>query len=228
MNNLKLEGIKACSFDAYGTLFNVHAAAEKCRADLGDNADAFSTTWRAKQLEYTWLRSLMRDYQDFWLITQDALDYTLSKFRIDNPDLRGKLLGLYWELAAYPEVPDMLRELKSIGKKTAILSNGSPDMLKAAIRSANIAEHLDQIHSVAEIGVFKPDPRVYQLSVDKFYLDPKEICFVSSNAWDVCGAAHFGFQVLWINRFNQPEERLSGRPKGVLSSLESLPSLVHD
>lgn len=226
MSNTKLTGIKACIFDAYGTLFNVHAAAAKCRDDLGDKADALSHIWRQKQLEYTWLRSLMRDYKDFWSVTQDGLDYAMAAVKIDNPALRQKLLSLYMELDAYPEVPEMLSTLKKTGFKTAILSNGSPEMLDAAVKSAKLSSVLDQVHSVEDIGVFKPDPRVYQMSVDKFYIQPQEICFVSSNAWDVAGAAYFGFQVVWVNRFNQPPEGLSGKPKAILSSLESLPDLI--
>ncbi len=226
MSAQKLTGIKACIFDAYGTLFDVHSAAAKCKDDLGDKAALFSQIWRQKQLEYTWLRSLMRDYTDFWQITQDGLDYTMATLKIQSPELRKKLLSLYWELEAYQEVPQMLKTLQGNGFKTAILSNGSPDMLNAAVKSSRLGSSLNEIHSVADIGIFKPDPRVYQMSVDKLYIQPKEICFVSSNAWDVAGAAHFGFQVIWVNRFNQPPENLSGRPRAILSSLQSLPDLV--
>jgi len=226
MNKPILTGIKACIFDAYGTLFNVHAAAAKCRNDLGDKADPLSQIWRQKQLEYTWLRSLMRDYRDFWDITQDALTYAMASVGIDSPQLKKKLLNLYWELEAYPEVPAMLKELRSRGLKTAILSNGSPAMLDAAVNSAKISPLLNEIHSVADIGIFKPDPRVYQMSVDKFYIQPNEICFISSNAWDVAGAAHFGFNVVWVNRFNQPPEGLSGRPRAIMKSLEKLPTII--
>ncbi|WP_420547103.1 haloacid dehalogenase type II [Curvivirga sp.] len=226
MNEPILKGIKACIFDAYGTLFNVHAAAAKCKDDLGDKADALSHIWRQKQLEYTWLRSLMRDYRDFWDITQDGLAYAMAAVNLDSPELKKKLLSLYWELEAYPEVPEMLSALRDKKLKRVILSNGSPKMLEAAAQSARITPLLNEIHSVDDIGVFKPDPRVYQMSVDHLYIQPHEICFVSSNAWDVAGAAHFGFNVVWVNRFNQPPEGLSGRPKAILKNLEKLPTLI--
>lgn len=226
MSNVKISGIKACIFDAYGTLFDVHSAAGKYKEELGDKAALFSQVWRQKQLEYTWLRSLMRDYKDFWGVTQDGLDYALAAVKIKSPELRKKLLNAYRELEAYPEVPEMLKTLRGQGYKTAILSNGSPEMLDAAVKSAGLGSVLNEIHSVADIGIFKPDPRVYQMSVDKLYIQPQEICFVSSNAWDVAGAAHFGFQVAWVNRFSQPPEGLSGRPKVVLPSLETLPDIV--
>lgn len=222
----KISGIKACVFDAYGTLFNVHAAAAKCRDELGDNADQLSAIWRTKQLEYTWLRSLMRDYKPFWEVTQDGLDYAMKAVGLDNPDLREKLLALYWQLDAYPEVPKMLGALKAAGLKTAILSNGSPDMLDGAVTSAGLKELLDDVQSVADVGIFKPDASVYQMSIDKLGVAPHEICFMSSNGWDAHGAAHFGFNVVWINRFNQPDEYLSGTPKARLETLEGLPHLL--
>ena len=218
--------VKACVFDAYGTLFDVHAAASHCRPLLGGRADQLSSLWRQKQLEYTWLRSLMGEYADFWQVTQDGLDYALDAVKLTDPEIREKLLGLYWELDAYPEVPAMLADLKNMGLNTAILSNGSPDMLNGAVRSAGIEDLLDQVHSVADVGIFKPDPRVYQMSVDRLAAAPQEICFMSSNAWDAAGAAHFGFQVVWINRFDQPPERLPGVPKAELPDLKGLSSLL--
>ena len=218
--------IKACVFDAYGTLFNVHAAAAECRDMLEGKADQLSAIWRQKQLEYTWLRSLMGEYLDFWQVTQDGLDYAMAVVEIHDAHIREKLLGLYWELEAYPEVPHMLSQLKAAGLKTAILSNGSPDMLNGAVSSSGITELLDGIHSVAEVGIFKPDPRIYQLSVDHLDVSAGEICFMSSNAWDAAGAAHFGFQVVWINRFGQPPEKLPGTPKAELQDLSGLPDLL--
>ncbi len=226
MTNTKLDGIRACVFDAYGTLFDVHSAAAACRDDLGDKADPLSAMWRQKQLEYTWLRSLMGAHVDFWQITGDALDYAMATVKLENGALREKLMALYLALKAYPEVPDVLRSLKEAGMRTAILSNGSPMMLNAAVESAGIGAWLDQVLSVEDVGVFKVSPKTYQLAVNKLELQPSEICFMSSNAWDAAGAAHFGFQVLWINRFNQPREYLPGAPKGVLSSLSPLPDLV--
>ncbi len=222
----KLDGIGACVFDAYGTLFDVHSAAAKCRDDLGDKADALSATWRQKQLEYTWLRTLMAAHTDFWQITGDALDYAMAATGLDDAALREKLMSLYLGLDAYPEVPGVLAALKDAGMKTAILSNGSPMMLDAAVQSAGIADLLDAVLSVEDVGVFKVSARVYQLAVDRLGLRPDQICFMSSNAWDAAGAAHFGFQVAWVNRFGQPRERLPGEPKVEISSLEPLPGLL--
>lgn len=222
----QIPDIKACVFDAYGTLFDVHAAAAGCRDMLGDKADRLSALWRQKQLEYTWLRSLMGAYDDFWRLTQDSLDFALETVDLTDPHIRETLLGLYWELSAYKEVPMVLGKLKQAGLQTAILSNGSPDMLNAAARSAGIMELLDDIQSVSEIEIYKPDPRVYQMSVDKLGLQRQEICFMSSNAWDAAGAAHFGFRVVWINRFGQTAEKLPGKPQAALSALDELPSLL--
>ena len=222
----EISGIRACVFDAYGTLFDVHSAAQRCKADLGDKAEPLSQVWRTKQLEYTWLRSLMGAYIPFWEVTQQALDYAMAAVGLYSPEMRERLLALYWELDAYPEVPAVLARLREAGLKTAILSNGSPDMLDGAVTSAGIADLLDGVHSVADVGIFKPDHRTYQLSVDDLGVSPNEICFMSSNAWDACGAAHFGFQVVWVNRFGQPPERLPGSPRAVINSLENLPELL--
>ncbi len=222
----RIDGIKACVFDAYGTLFDVHSAAARCRDDLGDKADALSALWRQKQLEYTWLRSLMQAHVDFWQITGDALDYAMAATALDDTALREKLMSLYLSLDAYPEVADTLTRLQSSGMRTAILSNGSPMMLEAAVTSAGIATRLDHVLSVEDVGVFKVARQTYQLAVDRLSVEPTEICFMSSNAWDAAGAAHFGLQVVWINRFGQPRERLPGKPRAELSSLHALPELI--
>ena len=222
----EISGIKACVFDAYGTLFDVHSAAQRCKGDLGDKAEPLSQVWRTKQLEYTWLRSLMGTYIPFWEVTQNALDYAMAAVGLDSPEMRERLLALYWELDAYPEVPSVLAHLREAGLKTAILSNGSPDMLDGAVTSAGIGPLLDGVHSVADVGIFKPDSRTYQLSVNDLGVKAEEICFMSSNAWDACGAAHFGFQVVWVNRFGQPRERLPGTPRAEITSLDSLPELL--
>ncbi len=222
----KLENVGACVFDAYGTLFDVHSAAAKCRDDLGEKADALSALWRQKQLEYTWLRSLMPMHADFWQVTGDALDYAMAATGLDNTALREKLMALYLALDAYPEVPDTLASLRSMDMKTAILSNGSPMMLEAAVASARLTDLLDAVLSVEAVGIFKVSPKTYQLAVDAFNLPPERICFMSSNAWDAAGAANFGFQVAWVNRFGQPRERLPGEPKAEITSLEPLVDLV--
>jgi len=226
MTKAEISGIRACIFDAYGTLFDVHSAAARCRGDLGDKADRMSDIWRQKQLQYTWLRSLMRTHEDFWQVTGDALDYAMAAVGIDDSALRQRLMDLYLELDAYPEVPGMLAALKAGGLQTGVLSNGAPTMLRAAIDSAGLANLLDHALSVEDVGIFKPDPRVYQLAVDRTGVAPAEICFMSSNAWDAYAASHFGFRVVWVNRFGQPPERIPGVPDREIDNLASLPGLL--
>jgi 2-haloacid dehalogenase len=218
--------IDACVFDAYGTLFDVAAAAARCRDDLHGKADQLAEIWRLKQLQYTWLRSLMRRYVDFTQVTGDALDYALATVGIDDPPLRERLMGLYMELDAYPEVPEMLRRLRAGGLKTGILTNGSPKMIDAAVASAGIGDLLDAVLTVDPLGIYKPDPSVYQLTPDRFGVPVERIAFMSSNAWDAAAAADFGMTVVWINRFGQPPERLPGTPVAELTTLEGLPGLL--
>ena len=222
----EIEGIKACVFDAYGTLFDFNAAAAHCRDDLGDNADKLSEIWRGKQLQYTWLRSLMDDYAPFWQVTGDALDYAFAALGLDDPALRAKLMQLYMNLDAYPDAKPMLERLKAGGMNTAILSNGSPEMLAAAVTNAGLGDLLDDSLTVDGLGIYKPHPSVYQLAVDRFGVAPREICFQSSNAWDAVGAAHFGFRVVWINRFGQAREVLPAQPDREVGSLADLPPLL--
>jgi 2-haloacid dehalogenase len=225
MSAPRMAGIRACVFDAYGTLFDVHSAVGGLRAKLGDRADALSQLWRAKQLEYTWLRALMGRHADFGQVTGDALDYALARTGIE-PGLRAALLQSYLTLDAYPEVRDVLRRLRAGGLKTAILSNGEPKMLEAAARSAGIDGLLDAMLSVEAVGVFKPEPRVYQLAVDRLGMPADAIAFQSSNAWDVHGAACFGLRPVWINRQDAPPERLPGAPEHTLQDLTGLPALL--
>ena len=226
MTHPRFTDIGACVFDAYGTLFDVHSAAAHCRGDLGDKADAVSQTWRSKQLEYSWLRSLMGRHADFWRVTGDALDYALDAHGIDDAALRKRLMDCYLELDAYPDVGDVLDHLKGAGVKCAILSNGSPDMLDAAVRNAGIGARLDAVLSVEEVGVFKPHPSVYQLAVDRLGVAAERVAFQSSNAFDATGAAVFGFRVVWINRFGQRPERLPGVADAELATLTELPPLL--
>jgi 2-haloacid dehalogenase len=219
-----IDNIDACVFDAYGTLFDVAAAASHCQKELGDKWAPLAQTWRDKQLQYTWLRSLMHEYVPFWQITQDSLDYALAMYGIDDADLRQKLLDIYFELDAYPEVPGVMATLKAGGKKVATLSNGSPDMLNAAVNNAKL--DLDAVSSVERIGIYKPDPRIYQMSCDDLDVPKERICFMSSNAWDAWAAANFGFQVVWVNRFGQPPERLPGEIREMISDLNGLPPLL--
>jgi 2-haloacid dehalogenase len=221
-----ISGIRACVFDAYGTLFDVHSAVAKHRQRLGDIADQVSSVWRTKQLEYTWLRSLMRRHADFWQVTQDALDFAFDMYAVKESDLKKDLIEAYLQLDCYPEVPEALSELKSRGFKIAILSNGTPKMLEAAVSNSGLETMISEIFSVEKAGVFKPDPRVYQLAVDELNVKPEEIAFQSSNAWDASGAAAFGFKVAWINRFGQSPERLPGKPDVEIQSLSELPELL--
>jgi 2-haloacid dehalogenase len=221
----RMAGIRACVFDAYGTLFDVHSAVGRLRAQVGDRADALSELWRTKQLEYSWLRALMGRHVDFWQVTGDALDYALARIGVD-PAVRAPLLEAYLTLDAYPEVPEVLRRLRAGGLKTVILSNGEPKMLDAGARSAGIEGLLDAILSVEAVGVFKPAPRVYQLAVDRLGVPADAIAFQSSNGWDVHGAACFGFRPVWINRQGAPRERLPGAHEHELSDLRDLPALL--
>ncbi|MGE0117208.1 MAG: haloacid dehalogenase type II [Dongiaceae bacterium] len=223
----RLAPIDACVFDAYGTLFDVNSAAARCRAALGNEADAFSATWRRKQLEYSWLRSLMGTYADFWQITGDALDYACERHGIGDPETRARLLESYRQLNAYPEVGDMLTAIRAVGLKTAILSNGAPAMLQSAIDSAGIGGLLDQVLSVAAVGIYKPHPQVYRLAVDGLGVAANRICFLSANGWDIAGAAQFGFRAVWINRGSEPRERLPAGPALELRDLGRLPRIVH-
>ncbi|MEL6518703.1 MAG: haloacid dehalogenase type II [Pseudomonadota bacterium] len=224
--------ITTCVFDAYGTLFDVSAAAriaaeEPGRAALAETWQALAAQWRAKQLQYTWLRAVTGDHTDFWQVTKDGLDWAMEAVGLgEDPELRERLLALYWELAAYKEVHVMLAKLKAAGRTTAILSNGSPDMLEGAVTSAGIAETLDAVLSVESVGVFKPDARVYDLVGSTFGCDRSEVLFVSSNGWDAACASAYGFHTAWVNRAGEPVDRLPGRPAHVLDDLTSIPDLA--
>ena len=224
-----MAGIRACVFDAYGTLFDVHSAVGRLRGqigdELGDRADALSQLWRTKQLEYTWLRALMGRHADFWQVTGEALDYALARTGIE-PALRAPLLEAYLALDAYPEVADVLRRLRAGGLTTAILSNGEPRMLEAGARSAGIERMLDAILSVEAVGIFKPAARVYRLAVDRLGVPAQAIAFQSSNAWDVHGAACCGLRPVWVNRQGAPPERLPGAAEHELRDLAALPALL--
>ncbi|MFQ5971080.1 MAG: haloacid dehalogenase type II [Alphaproteobacteria bacterium] len=222
----RMDGIEACVFDAYGTLFDFNSAVARCRDEIGDRADRLSEVWRQKQLQYTWLRSLMGVHADFWQVTGEALDFALAAVGLEQPELRRRLMELYEELDPYDEVEDVLRRLRAAGTRNAILSNGAPRMLSAAVRSAGLDGLLEMVLSVEDVGVYKPDPRVYQLAVDRLGVRARSICFLSSNAWDAVGAASFGFRVVWVNRFGQPRERLPAEPDAETTSLAELPELL--
>jgi 2-haloacid dehalogenase len=226
MSNEPLVGVKACVFDAYGTLFDFASAAKGCRDVLGDGIDKLTALWRDKQLQYTWLRALQGRHADFWQVTGDALDFALETLAIDKPGLRDRLMSLYLTLDAFPEAPDVLTRLKKAGLRTAILSNGSPKMLEAAVKAAKLDALLDAVLSVEAVGVYKPHPKVYQLAADRFGVPAAAIAFQSSNAWDAYAASAFGMQVVWCNRYGQRRERLPGTPDRSVRSLAELPSLV--
>ena len=226
MSNAPLVGIRACVFDAYGTLFDFASAAKGCRDVLGDGIDKLTALWRDKQLQYTWLRALQGRHADFWQVTGDALDFALETLGADQPGLRDRLMRLYLTLDAFPEVPDVLARLKNAGLKTAILSNGSPPMLDAAVKAAGLDALLDAVLSVEAVGIYKPHPKVYQLAVDRLGIPAAAIAFQSSNAWDAYAASAFGMQVVWCNRYGQRPERLPGAPRRTVRSLAELPALV--
>jgi 2-haloacid dehalogenase len=226
MNQRPLTGVKACVFDAYGTLFDFAAAARRCRDMLGDCIDKLTALWRDKQLQYTWLRATQGRHADFWQVTGDALDFALETLHIEKPGLRDRLMDLYLTLDAFPEVPDVLARLKQEGLRTAILSNGSPAMLDAVVEAAGLDGLLDAVLSVEEVGVYKPHPKVYQLDVDRLDVAAEAIAFQSSNAWDAYAASAFGMQVVWCNRYGQSPERLPGAPDRTVKSLAELPALV--
>lgn len=226
MNSAPIDGIKACVFDAYGTLFDFASATNRCRDALGDNIDKLSALWRDKQLQYTWLLAAQGRHLDFERVTGDALDFAMETLKIEQPGLRARLMDLYMTLDAYPEVPEALGRIKKAGLRTAILSNGSPKMLGSAVARAGLNNLIDIVISVEEVGVFKPDPRVYQLALVRLGLAADAISFQSSNGWDAYAASAFGMRVVWCNRSGQRPERLPGRPDRQVKSLAELPPLV--
>lgn len=219
-------GVRACVFDAYGTLFDFAAAAAACNDVLGDKAAPLTALWRDKQIQYSWWRGLHGRHADFWQVTGEALDYSLETLGLTGAGLRERLMNLYWTLKAFPEVPEVLERLTADGFKIAILSNGSPAMLRAAVDGAGIGHLLDHVLSVEDAGVFKPHPRVYQLAVDRLGVPASAIAFQSSNAWDAHAASAFGMRVVWCNRYGQKRERLPGQPDREIRTLAELPPLL--
>ncbi len=224
--------ITTCVFDAYGTLFDVAAAArqaasEPAYAAMKDCWPQLASHWRLKQLQYSWLRAITGAHTSFWEVTQNGLDWALDAVDLaGDPALRQRLLDLYWELQAYPEVPEMLKALKAAGKQTAILSNGSPDMLDGAVQSAGLGTVLDDVLSVESVGIFKPDKRVYDLVGQRFGCAPDEVLFVSSNGWDAAAAAGYGFRTAWVNRAGEPVDRLPWTPDTILPDLTGIPAMA--
>ncbi len=223
---MSMTGIKACVFDAYGTLFDYASAAARCRDAIGSGFERFNALWREKQLQYTWLRALQGAHADFWQVTGDALDFTMQTLDLGDAILRDRLMKLYLELDTFPEVKDTLVRLKAAGIRTAILSNGSPAMLRAVVEHNGIGDLLDGVYSVEEAGVFKTHPKVYGLAVQRLGLDRSAIAFQSANAWDAYAASAFGMRVVWCNRYGQCPERLPGKPDFEVKSLAQLPAIV--
>jgi 2-haloacid dehalogenase len=218
--------IRACVFDAYGTLFDVAAAAARCGDALVGKADRLAALWRDKQLQYTWLRAVQGRHADFWEVTRDALEFSLETLQLHDAGLVDRLMQLYLALDPFPEVPAMLRQLRGAGFATAILSNGTPGMLADAVGNAGLASLFDQVLSVEEVGVYKPHPKVYRLACDRLGGTADTIAFISSNAWDAHAAAAFGMRVVWCNRSGQRHERLPGNPDREIRSLAELPALL--
>ena len=220
-----MKKIKAIIFDAYGTLFDVNSTAEKCKEKLGDKWEGFANYWRTTQLEYTWLRSLMRRHKDFWQITEDSLDKSMNFYNIDN-SMRSELLNLYKVLSPFKEVRDTLKKLKQSNYKLAILSNGTPDLLNELVVSNGLKDIFDDIFSVEEVGIFKPDSKVYDLPINKYNIEKNEVLFLSANTWDVSGAGNYGYNTVWVNRNNNIFDKLDFEPNKQISNLSELLDLI--
>jgi len=226
MTAAALADTTACVFDAYGTLFDFLSASKRCRDALGDKAEALGQLWRTRQLEYSWLRSLMGAHADFWQVTGEALDFTMKSLGIENPALRDRLMDLFLNIEAFPDARRALETLKRAKRTTAILSNGSPAMLAAAVKSAGVEGLLDHVLSIEDARIYKPHRSVYELVTQRLNLPAERVCFISSNGWDAAGAAHFGFSAVWANRGKQPRERLPGTLAAEIPSLDALPGLL--
>ena len=216
---------KAVVFDAYGTLFDVNSAAEKCKDKIGTKWEVFANYWRTTQLEYTWLRSLMKMHKNFWDITEDSLDKSMKVFNI-NKNMKNELLSLYKILSPYPEVREVLKNLKKKNLKLAILSNGTPNLLNELVDSNKLNNLFDDLFSVEEVKIYKPDPKVYKLPIEKYKINPDEITFLSANTWDVSGGGNFGYNSIWVNRHNSVFDKLDFQPKNEVSNLTQLLDIV--
>ena len=220
-----MKNIKAIIFDAYGTLFDVNSAAEKCKNKIGDKWEGFANHWRTTQLEYTWLRSLMRRHKDFWQITEDSLDKSMKTFNIDA-SMKNELLNLYKVLSPFKEVPETLKKLREKNLKLAILSNGTPSLLKELIKSNNLDKLFDDLFSIEEVGIYKPDSKVYDLPIKKYKIKKNEVAFLSSNTWDVSGGGNYGYQSIWVNRNNNIFDNLDYKPKNQVKNLSELIDII--
>ena len=220
-----MKNIKAIIFDAYGTLFDVNSAAEKCKDKIGDKWEPFANFWRTTQLEYTWLRSLMKRHKDFWQITEESLDKSMMAFNID-PKMKNELLNLYKVLSPFQEVPETLKSLKEKNFKLAILSNGTPSLLNDLVKSNNLNNLFDDLFSIEEVKIYKPHPKVYDLPIEKYKIKKNEVVFLSANTWDVSGAGNYGYQSIWVNRNNNIFDNLDYKPNNQIKNLRELINLI--
>jgi 2-haloacid dehalogenase len=216
-----MKNIKAIIFDAYGTLFDVNSAAEKCKDKIGDKWEPFANFWRTTQLEYTWLRSLMKRHKDFWQITEDSLNKSMMTFNID-PKMKGELLNLYKVLSPFQEVPETLKTLKEKKFKLAILSNGTPSLLNELVKSNNLDNLFDDLFSIEQVGIYKPSSKVYDIPIKKYQIEKNEIAFLSANTWDVSGGGNYGYQSIWVNRNNNIFDNLDYKPNHEIKDLSEL------
>ena len=220
-----MNDIKAIVFDAYGTLFDVNSAAEKCKGKIGDKWEGFANFWRTTQLEYTWLRSLMKRHKDFWQVTEDSLDKSMKAFKIDS-SMKSELLNLYKVLSPYSEVNEVLKKLKEKNYKLAILSNGTPTLLNELVKSNNLEDIFDDLFSIEEVGIYKPDSKVYDMPIKKYQIKTNEVAFLSSNTWDVSGGGNYGYNAIWVNRNNSIFDNLDYTPKNEVKNLKQLLEII--
>ena len=220
-----MKNIKAIIFDAYGTLFDVNSAAEKCKGKIGDKWESFANYWRTTQLEYTWLRSLMNRHKDFWQVTEDSLDKSMQAFKIDS-SMRNELLDLYKVLSTFPEVKEVLNKLKEKNYKLAILSNGTPFLLNELVKSNNLDNIFDDIFSIEEVKTYKPDPKVYNIPIKKYQIQKNEVAYLSANTWDVSAGGNYGFNPVWINRNNNIFDNLDFKPDYEIKNLKDISSFL--
>ena len=220
-----MKNIKAIIFDAYGTLFDVNSAAEKCKDKIGDKWESFANYWRTTQLEYTWLRSLMNRHKDFWRITEDSLDKSMKAFNIEQ-SMRNELLNLYKVLSTFPEVNNVLNNLKEKKYKLAILSNGTPTLLNQLVKSNNLDKIFDDVFSIEEVGIYKPDSKVYDIPIKKYQIQKNEILFLSANTWDVSGGGNYGYNSIWVNRNNSIFDNLDYKPVNEIKNLNEINNLL--
>ena len=220
-----MKNIKVIIFDAYGTLFDVNSAAEKCKLKIGEKWKNFSSYWRTTQLEYTWLRSVMKRHTDFWQVTEDSLDKSMHEYSIDV-SMRDELLNLYKVLSTFPEVKEVLEKLKEKNYKLAILSNGTPSLLQELVKSNNLVNIFNDIFSIEEVGIYKPDSKVYDIPIKKYQVEKKEVIFLSANTWDVSGGGNYGYNSIWVNRSNNTFDKLDYKPKHQIKNLNEILDLI--